>query len=389
GGVLIRHWFGVPACALLWPVLERTQEPATLFGWLMLGDAAIDLPGPLRLAPWTGVHGISFLFAATAGAFAAILLRQPRRRAAWAALATIPLLLPPLPVNQRPSAHAAVVQPNLDAEGDWTSDRYEAAKRTMAAESIRALREGPVEVVLWPETPGPMYFERDRDLQARVAGVAAAAGVPVLLGALSHDAAGDARNAALLVSREGSVKARYDKMYLVPFGEYVPSLFGFVNQVTDEAGAYSPGDTRTRMPLGAGVAGAFICYEAAVGPHVRDFAREGAQVFLNLSNDGYFFRTPAREQHLQLARMRAVENGRWLIRATNNGLSVSIDPAGTVRERLAPFQMASGRFGFGFVTETTFYTAYGDWFVLLGALVVCVCLVASQLPHYSPRRQGL
>jgi len=182
-GVLVRHWFGPPTIALLWAVLERTQEPLTLFGWLMLGDAAIDMQAPLRLAPFTGVHGLSFLFMVTAGSFAAVLLRQPRQRALWLLLTVVPMVLPELP-RERASAHAALVQPNLDPLVDWNADTYLAAKQTMQAETMRALREGPVELVVWPETPGPIYYEVDRDLQTRVREVITAAGVPVILGAI-------------------------------------------------------------------------------------------------------------------------------------------------------------------------------------------------------------
>jgi len=175
-------------------------------------------------------------------------------------------------------------------------------------------------------------------------------------------------------------------MFLVPFGEYVPSLFSFVNQVTDEAGAYRPGARLVLMPIQGRLAGTFICYEAAVGPHVRAFAKAGAEVFVNISNDGYFFRTQAREQHLQLARMRAVENRRWLLRSTNNGITVSIDPAGTVREQIAGFSVSSLRAGYGYVSGQTVFTAFGDWFLWLGALIVAVGLVASQWPHYLKPR---
>jgi len=384
-GVLVRHWFGPPTIALLWAVLERTQEPLTLFGWLMLGDAAIDMQAPLRLAPFTGVHGLSFLFMVTAGSFAAVLLRQPRQRALWLLLTVVPMVLPELP-RERASAHAALVQPNLDPLVDWNADTYLAAKQTMQAETMRALREGPVELVVWPETPGPIYYEVDRDLQTRVREVITAAGVPVILGAIWRGGGSEPRNSAQLVPRGAGEAVRYDKMFLVPFGEYVPSLFSFVNQVTDEAGAYRPGARLVLMPIQGRLAGTFICYEAAVGPHVRAFAKAGAEVFVNISNDGYFFRTQAREQHLQLARMRAVENRRWLLRSTNNGITVSIDPAGTVREQIAGFSVSSLRAGYGYVSGQTVFTAFGDWFLWLGALIVAVGLVASQWPHYLKPR---
>lgn len=379
-GVLLRHWYGPPAVALLWAVLERSQEPLTLFGWLMLGDAGINMGLPMRLAPWTGVYGLSFLFALTAACFASAALRRPRKHSYWAALMFVPALLPPLPFGLRPEAHAAVVQPDLPAAAEWTSEAYAAAKDTLVRLSKESLAAGAVDVVLWPETPGPIFYETDPDLRARVAEVSAASRGPVVLGTIWRDGTGAPRNSALLAPG----RVRYDKMYLVPFGEYVPPLFSFVNQVSDEVGTYTPGTAATLMPMASGRrAGTFICYESAVGHHVREFAKAGASVFFNLSNDGYFFRTPAREQHLQLVRMRAAENRRWIVRATNNGITAVIDPAGTVRETLEPFAARSGRMAFGYVDDVTLFSKAGDWFPWLGAALVLAALFASQLPHYK------
>jgi apolipoprotein N-acyltransferase len=227
-----------------------------------------------------------------------------------------------------------------------------------------------------------MFYDEDADLRARVREVSEAAHAPVILGTIWRDRSGAPRNSALIAP----AGTRYDKMFLVPFGEYVPSLFSFVNQVSDEAGAYSPGAEIKLMPLGGRQAGVFICYESAVGHHVRNFAREGANVFINISNDGYFFRTPARDQHLQLVRMRAVENRRWIVRATNNGVTAVIDPAGVVREQIPSFDRRSARLGFGYVDGLTVFTVAGDWFIVFGALVVIAALVASQWPSYVKPR---
>lgn len=377
-GVFVRHWYGPPAMALAWAVLERTQEPLTLFGWLMLGDAAIDMPVPLRVAPFAGVYGLSFLFALTAGCFAAILLKRPRQHALWAILTLLPALLPSLPSALRPEAHAAIVQPNLSIGGDWDQKAYLDTKEQLIALSQKAMADGPVNVVIWPETPGPIFYETDPDLQGRIASLLAGTGTPLVMGTIWRDRTGEPRNSAMLIP--GLV--RYDKMFLVPFGEYVPSLFSFVNQVSDEVGAYTPGEKVVTMPVGGHPAGTFICYEAAVGHHVRNFARAGAQVFFNISNDGFFFRTPAREQHLQLVRMRAAENRRWIVRVTNNGITAVVDPAGVIREELPPFAAASARVGYGYMQELTVFSAGGDWFIGFAALLVGIALVATQWPHY-------
>ncbi len=126
---------------------------------------------------------------------------------------------------------------------------------------------------------------------------------------------------------------RYDKIKLVPFGEFVPDIFGWVNRITKEAGDFAPGERVVEFPVNGHRIGAFICYESAFPDLVRQFASDGAEVLVNLSNDGYFGHSAAREQHLELVRMRAAENRRWILRATNDGITATIDPAGRVAFR--------------------------------------------------------
>lgn len=168
----------------------------------------------------------------------------------------------------------------------------------------------------------------------------------------------------------------------MPFGEYVPEFFSFVNQVSGEVGAYTPGTRLTTFAADGRGIGAFICYESAVPHHVREFARAGAEVFVNLSNDGYFFETAAREQHLSLVRMRAVENRRWVLRVTNNGITASVDPAGAVRQSFPGFQAMAGSLAFGWRADQTPYTRFGDWFAWMGLVVAGVCLALTQWPNY-------
>jgi apolipoprotein N-acyltransferase len=120
--------------------------------------------------------------------------------------------------------------------------------------------------------------------------------------------------------------------------------------------------------LGGHTVGTFICYESVFPGYIRRVAASGAQVFFNISNDSWFGNTAARYQHLLIVRMRAVENNRWIVRSTNNGISGVVDPAGRVGLTLPEYQEAAARVRYNYVTEPTFYTTHGDWFVLLCAL---------------------
>jgi apolipoprotein N-acyltransferase len=129
--------------------------------------------------------------------------------------------------------------------------------------------------------------------------------------------------------------------------------------------------------------GAFICYESAFPGLVRRFAAAGATIFVNLSNDGYFGRTAAREQHLSLVRMRAAENARWILRSTNDGVTASIDPAGRVVQTFPPFTETAGRLGYTPHAHLTFYSKYGDVFAWTCLGIALVLLLATQIPSFG------
>jgi len=176
---------------------------------------------------------------------------------------------------------------------------------------------------------------------------------------------------------------RYDKINLVPFGEYVPPPFGFVNRITQEISDFVPGNRIVIFPMGSRRLGVFICYESAFPDEVRQFVKGGANVLVNISNDGYFGHSAAREQHLEIARMRAVENRRWLIRSTNDGITAVIDPAGNVDVRLPMYRETTAAVHFAFRDGTTIYSNFGDWFAWGCLVAAMIALLLSQVPHYD------
>jgi apolipoprotein N-acyltransferase len=178
-------------------------------------------------------------------------------------------------------------------------------------------------------------------------------------------------NSASLVSPAGEWVGRYDKMHLVPFGEYVPfkRVFGFAGGLTKEVGDFSPGTSRAPLQAGSSKLGVFICYESIFPDEVRQLAAGGAQVFVNTSNDGWYGDSGAYAQHLKQARMRAVENNRWLLRATNTGVTAAIDPYGRVVSTIPRKIRAAMDANYGLSDVSTFYTRHGDWFAYLCAII--------------------
>jgi apolipoprotein N-acyltransferase len=351
-GFVMNRWWAIPASAALWTGLERTHGPFG-FAWLDLGNAGINMPVLMRLAPVTGVYGLSFVFAMIACAVALIVMKRPRCELAW--LLVLPLIcFLPAPRIAPPTHQALVVQPNIDTEAEWTTGLLAETERQLALLS----RSRDAEIVIWPEMPVPFYLNNPEFLRY-AAGVAQTSHAYFLFAAVGRTKKGAPLNSAMMLDPEGRVLDEYDKINLVPFGEFVPEVFSFVNRVTKEAGDFASG---TRVVVFPDHVGAFICYESAFPDMVRQFARDGAEVFVNLSNDGYFGKSAAHEQHLSLVRMRAAENERWIVRATNDGITAVVNPAGRVTERLQPFTLLSATMHYGVWKEQTFYTRYGDWF---------------------------
>jgi apolipoprotein N-acyltransferase len=340
----------------------------------------------MRLAPWTGVYGLSFLFAMFGVAVAWASLRRQRSELRWVALAIVLVILPSLPEPQKPISTAISVQPNIPERDDWTLELARATQQQMEFLSIQPTLESKAsrpKLILWPEVPAPIYYFEDSPLRDRVNNLARLTQAHVLIGTVAHNEKGAPMNAALMVSPAGEPLGRYDKMFPVPFGEYIPFPFkGLVSKITNEIGDFEPGTRVVVFDAGAARVGAFICYESAFPGLVRRFVGAGATVLANLSNDGYFGGSAAREQHLSLVRMRAAENRRWILRSTNDGITASIDPAGRVTQTFPSFTATSGRLGYSEISEMTAYSRYGDIFAWVCAAFAMVMLVLSQVPSF-------
>jgi apolipoprotein N-acyltransferase len=355
-GFVVKKWWAVPGIAALWTGIERTHGPFG-FAWLDLGNAGIDMPIAMRLAPYAGVYGLSFAFAMLGCAVALVILQRPRRELAWlVALLALPFF-PALPKPTPPVENVHVVQPNINTEAEWTVASLLAEEDRLA----RLSRSHGDELVVWPEAPAPFY-PSEGHFRDFVTDIARSSNTGLLFGGVGHTPDGSPLNSAFLVEPSGAIAGEYDKIKLVPFGEFVPPPFGWVNRITKEAGDFAPGDRIVVFHVDRHRLGTFICYESAFPDLVRAFVRDGAELLVNLSNDGYFGRSAAREQHLALVRMRAAENRRWILRATNDGITAMIDPGGRVTERLPPYQELASEMRFSYLQELTPYTRHGDWF---------------------------
>ena len=391
--------FGAP---FLWVTFEfvRAHLPEISFPWNLLGYPAAANPGLIQVTAIVGIYGLSFLVmcfnALLAWADAAD--RRPAKQrvgiVAAAAVAILIVMLVGARIVPRPEAghFARAVQLNFPEATSYTQDWFSTHTKDM--EEIEKLSLAPSvykpDLLIWPEVPAPFSFQDSQF--ARVASTLAIQFQhPYIAGAIEWkrplDAASTTQhvnlapyNSALLFDPQGQRTFVYDKIHLVPFGEYepFPLIHRVVNSVSDEVGGFRKGNSYSVAKLSNGYrAGIFICYEAIYAGEVRRFAANGAQLFINISNDGWFGTSAAAEQHLRMARVRAVEDRRWILRVTNSGITASVDPYGHIFRALPSDIRAAADLPYDYRTDLTFYARFGDWFAWLCVLVSAILLATT------------
>ncbi len=385
---------------VLWVAVELFRGYAVDFPWNQLGTVLVDNIALSRLATVTGVYGLSFEILLINVVFAMAFL-IPRRQGGfllWASVFAAGLLQAGVlvaPVELPADRTARLIQSNVPIlDNGWTREYFQQTIASLSDLSIP--RQGqlvpgqpPPDMIVWPESPAPFFMTDPQFLKA-AGDVARASHAALVAGALGQPDAsnpGKLYNSAAVWGPDGTLKGRYDKVHLVPFGEYVPfqSLLSFASKLTREVGDFIPGSGRLPISVDGERLGIFICYEAVFPNDVRQFANNGAQVLVNISNDGWFGDTAAPVQHLNMARMRAVENHRWLLRDTNTGITAAIDPFGRVVARARRGVETDIDVPYTLGSQTTFYSRHGDWFAYLCAIITLALLVGVLLGKRLPR----
>jgi len=278
-------------------------------------------------------------------------------------------------------------------------------KCTRSVPSPRADSEGtrylqPSDLIIWPEAPNDFMVidpplratASSKEFQTAMSSLARTANAPIIVGDITFDAdpeverGYDQYNSASFVAPDGRFVGRYDKMHLVPFGEYTPykRIFFFAGSLLQDVGLLDPGKHRTVFKTGGHTYGTFICYESVFADEIRHFADLDADVLVNISDDGWYGDTSAAWEHLNMVRMRAIENHRWVLRAANTGVTAAIDPYGRVVVAAPRHIRTSVRVGFNYEQEVTFYAAHGDLFAYGCALVVVGSLGLCLLRRTAP-----
>jgi apolipoprotein N-acyltransferase len=375
---------------VVWVTVELARTRITGFPWGLLGTTQVDNIPLSRIASVTGVYGLSFEIMLVNAAFAAAFLvqREKRKRLLLATVAAALILQAGslVPVPARPTDHYAVlVQANVPIlEGsDWTKQYFNQTLHDLTEVSLDSHGSpSHSDLIVWPENPSPFYTS-DPLFRDAVSNVARQSNAWLLAGSIGirnasapPDQPTEIYNSASLVSPNGDWVSRYDKVHLVPFGEYVPfkQIFSFAGGLTKEVGDFSRGTSRTPLVAGGTKLGVFICYESIFPDEIRQFANNGAQVLVNISNDGWYGDSGAYAQHLKQSRMRAVENNRWLLLDTNTGVTAAIDPNGRIIASASRKTRTALQAAYALSNATTFYTRHGDWFAYLCAIISIAAL---------------
>jgi apolipoprotein N-acyltransferase len=239
--------------------------------------------------------------------------------------------------------------------------------------------------VIFPESPMNFEYERDREFQRFLQEFTVKNNVSVLFNAAEPALGSGLYNSAVLVNERGLPVAQYNKIHLVPFGEYAPVPGPLAEIVPTMVGNFQFGNTYDLMPFGDAKAGIMICFESHFPNLTREFARQGADVLVELTNDGYLGKTPILHQHLGNAVFRAVETNRPVIRVTNVGITAYIDENGKIYDSTESYTEDTRVWTVKrTVAPQTIYVKYGDWFAWICSIVSLILLVLC----YRKRKNG-
>lgn len=380
-GRAIRQWgtAAVLIASLGWSAFEWLRLEVTGQLWNAIGYSQAFHPGLIAPARWGGVYAVGAMIVCVNAAIALALLRRSSHALLLSASTVIVVLLlifsPAVRKDIRPvqetGAVVVAIQPNVPMDLVKSNDDMKlltARHFDMSEAALNQLQNSTEpRLIIWPESPMNFAYGGDQRLRATLASFAQQHHVSILLNSQEIAPNDGIYNSAVLINEQGKLVAQYDKIRLLPFGEYVPlpAWVPGAGLIRAIVGDFTAGTNYRLMPMGNLSAGVFICIESAYPSIARRFTNEGADVLINISNDGYLGPTAVMRQHLANGVFRAVENGRPLLSVTNTGITAFIEPNGETKDETAGFKpevriwrLASSP------KQTTFYAKYGDVFVI-------------------------
>ena len=390
---------GLLGAPFLWVATELLRVHTFFqFPWCLLGYSQQPLAPVIQIASVTAVFGVSFVLVATSALLAMAILDARERRLWLIGLVTLQgavwgvgAWMLARPLNETGRITVGLVQGGIRQEDKWQPENAWSNVSRHLELTRDAARRG-ARLVVWPESAVPFLYDEEPELSALLQELVRRDALYVYFGNDDREPPPHARIfvGAKLLAPDGEIAARYRKMHLVPFGEYVPlkPLFTFggrvAAKVVQEVADFTPGTEAVNVSVEGHRVGGYICYEAIFPALVRRFPADGAELLVNITNDAWYGTTSAPYQHLAMAAFRAVENGRYMVRAANTGITAVVDPRGRILEQTKLFDRAVLVREVPFVAETTFYTRHGDVFAYACSAIALAALGAT-LTRRQPR----
>ena len=359
------------------------------FPWLLLGYSQTTVLPIAQFASVVGVFGMSALVASVSAALAYVVV--DRSRASAVTIAVTGVMLAGLTVwgSQRLDSSdlldegrpvkVALIQGNIPQEQKWDDAHAGAILEAYLSLTREAAAKG-ADLVIWPESSTPFPFLDNKDVGERIRALVREAGIELLLGSDQMDHGTKAYyNAAFLVRKDGTVAGVYQKMHLVPFGEFVPlqQMLFFVGPIVEQVGGFTPGRDMVILPTRHGPISTAICYEIVFPRLVRESVLRGSQLLTTITNDAWYGHSSAPYQHFLQASMRAIEQGRYLARSANTGISGIVDPYGRVVERSPLFERTVIVGEVRMLDGRTIYGRIGDACAYACAALTVLALLAA------------
>lgn len=380
---------------LLWSSLEWARLQTTGQLWNALGYSQAYHPSMIQTASWGGVYAVGFLIVMANTAMAYALIKRSVKSLIISGAAILFVAVVMLVANKSSHSRASdddkqagavvvAVQPNVPMDlvkSDEDMRKLTLRHFELSEAALRGVaQDGRPRLVIWPESPMNFAYGGDNQLRTVLANFARANNTSILLNSQEVAPNDGIYNSAVLINQEGSLVAQYDKIRLLPFGEYIPlpEWVPGAGLIRGIVGDFTPGTNYRLMSVGDVRTGVFICIESAYPSIARRFTIEGADVLINISNDGYLGPTAVMRQHLANAVFRAVENGRPLLRVTNTGITARITPTGEVKDATQDFRPEVRTWEIARTQNPmTFYAVHGDLFAVACALLSLLIFVFS------------
>lgn len=403
---------GVPlflSAPLLWTLLEFLRSHLlTGFPWENLAYSQYLHERVIQIADVTGIYGITFAIVLINAVLYDLLSAKFRGKhlrfetvfagallAAILAYGHLRLAHIDTQLKAAPALPVALIQGNIDQSIKWDALYQSTTVDIYSALSRQSIPAGKG-LIVWPETAAPFHFQRPGPLQEAVTDAARASGSAILFGSPSYEEEGGSThymNSAFLLGPDGTIKGRYDKVHLVPYGEYVPlrRLFPFIGKFVVGVGDFKPGKGFLPLDMAGHRLGVLICYEGIFPEGAREYKRQNVGILVNITNDAWFGRTSAPYQHLSMTIFRAVENRLYVARAANTGISAMVDPGGRIVARTGLYERAILNADVKIIDEKTCYAAYGDAFVYLcaiGLLMITISTTQRRRRSHAGRSPG-